>query len=87
MSTAESNLTVRCQVHFRRGNRGQLELKVGAEPQPVAAPAGRVPKLARLMALAIKFQCMLERGDVKDQAELARVGHVSRARVTQIMNL
>jgi hypothetical protein len=46
-----------------------------------------VPKLSRLMALAIRFQGMLERGEVKDYAELARVGHVTRARVTQIMNL
>jgi hypothetical protein len=46
-----------------------------------------VPKIARLVALAIKFDGMLQRGEVKDYAELARVGHVSRARVTQIMNL
>jgi hypothetical protein len=30
---------------------------------------------------------MLHRREVKDLAELARVGHVTRARVTQIMNL
>jgi hypothetical protein len=30
---------------------------------------------------------MLQRGEVKDYAELARLGHVTRARVTQIMNL
>jgi hypothetical protein len=51
------------------------------------APTGRVPKVARLMALAIKFDGMLARGEVKDYAELARLGHVTRARVTQIMNL
>jgi len=87
MSSNPSSLTVRCKVHFQKGHHGQLEMKSGSAPNPVDAPAGRVPKLARLMALAIKFQGMLERGEVKDQAELARVGHVSRARVTQIMNL
>ena len=87
MSSNPSSLTVRCKVHFQKGHHGQLEMKSGSAPQPAAAPAGRVPKLARLMALAIKFQGMLERGEVKDQAELARVGHVTRARVTQIMNL
>jgi hypothetical protein len=30
---------------------------------------------------------MVRRGEVKDYAELARLGHVTRARVTQIMNL
>ncbi len=39
------------------------------------------------MALAIKFQDMVDRGEVKDYADLARLGHVTRARLTQIMNL
>jgi hypothetical protein len=39
------------------------------------------------MALAIKFDQMTQDGVVADQAELARLGHVSRARMTQIMNL
>jgi hypothetical protein len=39
------------------------------------------------MALAIKFQAMVERGEVRDYADLARLGYVTRARVTQIMNL
>lgn len=39
------------------------------------------------MALAIRFDSLIRRGDVTDQVELARLGHVSRARLTQIMNL
>ena len=39
------------------------------------------------MALAIKFQDMVDRGDVRDYADLASLGHVTRARITQIMNL
>jgi hypothetical protein len=39
------------------------------------------------MALAIKLQEMIDRGEVKDYAEIARLGFVTRARVTQIMNL
>jgi hypothetical protein len=39
------------------------------------------------MALAIKFQDMVDRGDVRDYADLARLGYVTRARITQIMNL
>jgi hypothetical protein len=39
------------------------------------------------MALAIRMDQLLRDGVVKDQAELARLGHVSRARLTQIMNL
>ena len=39
------------------------------------------------MALAIKLDAYLRDGLVTDYAELARLGHVSRARITQIMDL
>ncbi len=39
------------------------------------------------MALAIKFQDMIDRGEVRDFADIARLGQVTRARLTQIMNL
>ncbi|MCG8402467.1 MAG: hypothetical protein MJA84_12885 [Firmicutes bacterium] len=51
------------------------------------ASGGRVPRITRLMALAIKLDHYVQSGFVKDYAELARVGHVSRARITQIVNL
>lgn len=41
----------------------------------------------RLMALAIRFDDLLRRRTLKDCSELARLGGVSRARVSQIMNL
>ena len=47
----------------------------------------RLPRIARLMALAIKFDGMLREGVVTDYADLARLGSVTRARMTQIMNL
>jgi hypothetical protein len=34
----------------------------------------RIPRITRLMALAIKFQEMVDRGDVRDYADLARLG-------------
>ena len=49
--------------------------------------AGRVPRIARLMALALRFEHLVQNGTVRYYAELARLGQVSRARVTQIMNL
>jgi len=49
--------------------------------------AERVPRIARLMALALKFEQMIRQAVVPDYAVLAAVGRVSRARVTQIMNL
>jgi hypothetical protein len=85
-----AGLTLTSKVHFRRGGKGRLELAAGPRPvrdDPPAAGEGRVPKVARLMALAIRLQGLLDRGDVRGLADLARAGHVSRARVTQVMNL
>ena len=48
---------------------------------------GRMPRISRLMALAIRFEALLENGTATDYADLARLGKVSRARMTQIMNL
>ena len=50
-------------------------------------PVGRGPRICRLMALAIKMDRLVPEGRVRDFAELARLSHVSCARVTQIMNL
>jgi hypothetical protein len=44
-------------------------------------------RAACLLALAHRFEGLLQTGAVRDYAELARLGHVSRARITQIMNL
>ena len=77
-------LTVERPFHIGQGRRGRKELRGGAE---ASLPTGRISRVSRLMALAIRFDQLIRDGVVADQAELARVGHVSRARLTQIMNL
>lgn len=81
---ARASLTVSGTIHFGRKGRVK-ELRAGPAPSPL--PAGRVPRVARLMALALKFEALVREGAVRDYAELARLGHVTRARLTQIMNL
>jgi hypothetical protein len=79
------HLTIECDVHFkRRGLRGHKELV--AAPAPKVAPP-RVPRIAKLMALALRYDAMVRSGDVEDFATLARLGHVTRARMSQIMVL
>ena len=75
-----NTLDVEITIQPRNGRR-----KVPSAPPASAAP--RIPRIARLMALAIKFQDMVDRGEVRDYADLARLGYVTRARITQIMNL
>ncbi len=74
------NLDVELGRHRKRSKR---------HPQcdPSSDKPGRIPRVAKLMALAIRLERLLRDGVIDDQAELARLGHVSRARVTQIMNL
>lgn len=84
----DGRLTTRSMIHFGRAPRGRKELRRGeAPPAPPPPIFGRVPRIARLMALALRFQGLVESGEVRDYAELARLGHVTRARMTQIMNL
>jgi hypothetical protein len=81
-------LTIACSLdprQRRRPSRKQLP-RAGASPPP-AVTAGRVPRVARLLALAIRCQQLLQAGVIANYAELAALAQVSRARVTQIMNL
>ena len=52
-----------------------------------AAPVGRVPRAARLLALAHHIDEMIRLGEIQDWADAARLAGVTRARMTQIGNL
>ncbi len=70
----------------RRVGRGaRVSLEAG-EPAVVEAKS-RPPVIARTLALAHTMQAMIDRGEVKDQAELARMLGFTRARVTQMLDL
>ena len=46
-----------------------------------------IPRVARLMALAIRFEGLVREEAVRDYAQLAQLGGVTRARMTQITKL
>lgn len=75
-------MKVEATIHFKRQGRTKKIREGSVKPF-----VGRVPRVAKLMALAIRFQGFLNEGAVEDYAELARLAHVSRARISQIMNL
>ena len=50
-------------------------------------PSGRPSKATLLLALAHHWERLVREGVVKDYAEIARLAGLTRARVTQIMNL
>lgn len=77
-----NRLTVTAKFHVVRGQRSRKELRPGDAPAR-DVPA-RLPRVAKLMALAIRFEGLVRDGVVADYAELARLGHVTRARMSQI---
>ncbi len=70
-------LTVECNLDLAGRGRGN-----GLPPE-----TSRVPRVARLMALAIRMEDLIRAGGIADYSKLAQLGRVSRARITQIMNL
>ncbi len=53
----------------------------------VAERAERVPRITRLLALALKFEELIRSGTVSNYAALAEVARVSRSRITQMKSL
>lgn len=82
-----TGVTITSQIHFSVNRRGRRAIKPGPAPIAEVTPEGSVPRVSRLMALAIRMDGLLRSGAVTGQADLAALGHVTRARVTQILNL
>ena len=81
-----TTLTIELPVHFRgrgHGSRKEMHPGVGAAP----GPPGRVPRVCRLMALALRLDELVRTGQVASYSALASLGQVTRARVSQIMSL
>ena len=79
-------LTAKHKLEFKSGKRTAKTL-VEAGTQTEQPTPVRLPRITKMIALAIRLDHLIKSGQVADQAELARVGHVSRARLTQIMDL
>ncbi len=47
----------------------------------------RYPRIVQVVALAIHFQDLIDRGEIRNYADLARLGCISRERISQVMML
>ena len=75
------------KIQFETSSSSHGRQRVGApKPKKSSAPT-KLPHITKLMALAIRLEHLLATGQVKDQAEIARTAAITRARVTQIINL
>ncbi len=78
--------TIHRRVHFHTAGRRRV-LREGPPVAQKPHPLGRVPRIVRLMALAIHLERLVGSGQIQDYAAVASLGHVTRARITQIASL
>jgi hypothetical protein len=88
MSTADPTLTSTTVVtgklhHVRKGHSKRFVDTPPATPEQFRRPA----RVAIMLALAHKIQHAIDRGAVHDRAEVARKLGLTRARVTQLLDL
>ncbi len=76
--------TITRNFHTTRRRDGRQHLRPGPAPE---TPKGKIPRISRVMALAIYCDELLRTGQITNQSELARYAQISRARTTQILTL
>jgi hypothetical protein len=84
---SENSLSAKTSFIFRPANVSSRVRTGGNRREDADIPSGWTPKVSKMMALAIHLQGLVDSGQVRDYATLAKLAHVSRARVTQIIDL
>src|SRR5262245_60826582 len=79
-------ITIEVPVSFLPPGRGNHK-ELRSDADAASLPGGRVPRVARLMALALRLDELVRTGQVASYSALASLGHVTRARICQILNL
>ena len=82
--------TRRVSIRLRDGTRSEYTLPELNRPGLSGCrteSSGRVPRLSRLMALAIRMEGLLRNGSVGSYQELADLGQISCSRLSQILRL
>ena len=78
-----SHIQAKFETH--RAARGQQ--RIGPPQAAKRPPVPKVLHITKLMALAIRLDHLIAIGKIKGQAQIARAGGITRARVSQILNL
>src|SRR5215469_12669168 len=79
-------MTIEVSVSFPQQGRGSPKERRSIA-ESASLPLGRVPRVARLMALALRLDELVRTSQVANYSALASLGHVTRARICQILNL
>ncbi len=80
-------MTITRKITVGRRSDRTVSVEVVQPDAPPAPPPGRVPRVSRLMALALHLDDLLRRGAFETQQQLADALHITQPRLTQILNL
>ena len=73
--------------HAHARSTYSVDLSGKSPRRATRAATGRIPRVVRMLALAHKIDGMIREGELRDLADAARAIGVTRARMTQLMNL
>ncbi len=66
-------------------SRQELRKRIVREPVKVKpVEPGRIPRVSRLMALALQFEQLLQNGEATDQSSLARTMQITQPRASRM---
>lgn len=79
------------EIVFHDGTRLEYVMpwpnRRGANGGARTPDSGRVPRVSRLIALAIRFERQIREGEIRSYRDIAQAGRISPARLSQIMRL
>ena len=81
------SMTVVFKTHFTEGRRRKWHKNGEAPPPRPPVLVFRTPRITKFMALAIHLQNLIDSGALCDYSHIAALTGLTRARITQIMNL
>lgn len=86
MTVQNNGFEVKVQLHHavRQINRAPDTIAPAADP---ATKRGRLPRITQVLAMALQFQEMIDWGEIRRHSDVARLGCVSRERISQLMVL
>ena len=79
--------TRRIAIAFHDGSHSEYALAEPSRRGVAGRPLARIPRISRLMAVAIRLEFLVREGKVGGYDDLAAAGQISRPRMSQILGL
>lgn len=77
--------SISLEVHIAPGRCGHKKIRTGKKPKHTTP--NRLPRITKLMALAIKYEQLLDSGQIEGQDALARLAGMDRSSISRLLRL